>query len=242
MLARTGQRKVVYHSSHDEAGNGDGTARTIVIAANAVELQGEVLQAAEARCRTVLGLSVLSAGTPMFFMGEEVGAARDYRYDTFLNNREDLRGLRAGRGRNLFRFYQELIRLRLTHEALRSRDIELLYTHDVNRVLAFRRQSQEEELLIIASLNERPLSEGYELPIPSSHARGWREIFNSDAERYGGSNVGNLGGDALPSGERAARRPSGPGTRRLPQGMSASGWNVPRAPAASLTTVSSGVF
>jgi 1,4-alpha-glucan branching enzyme len=198
VLARTGQRKVVYHSSHDEAGNGDGTARTIVIAANTAEPQGEVLQAAEARCRTIFGLSVLSAGTPMFFMGEEVGAAREYRYDTFLRNREDLRGLRAGRGRNLFRCYQELIRLRLAHEALRSHDIEILSAHDADRVLAFRRWSESEELLVVASLNDRPFSEGYVLTGPGLDAGGWKELFNTDAERYGGGNVGNLGATLFP--------------------------------------------
>jgi len=200
VLARTGQRKVVYHSSHDEAGNGDGTARTLVIAANGAELQGETLQAAEARCRTIFGISVLSAGTPMFFMGEEVGATREYRYDTFLSNREDLRGLRAGRGRHLFRCYQELIRLRLAHEGLRTRHIEILSTHDVNRVLAFRRWSQTEEFLVVASLNDRPFTEGYVLAVPWLGPSGWREVFNTDAERYGGGNVGNHGATLFPGG------------------------------------------
>lgn len=200
VLARTGQRKVVYHESHDEAGNGDGTRRTLVIAANGAPLQGDVLRAAEARCRTVSGLSLLAAGTPMFLMGEEVGAANDYRHDTFLLNREDLRGLRAGRGQHLFRYYQELIRLRLGREGLRSHDIEILAVHDMNRVIAFRRWSGEEEYLVVASLNDRPFTEGYELVNPRLGAGLWKEIFNSDAERYGGSNVGNLGAVLHPEG------------------------------------------
>jgi 1,4-alpha-glucan branching enzyme len=200
VLARTAQKKVVYHESHDEAGNGERTRRTIVTAANGAELQGEVLRAAEARCRTAFGLSMLSAGTPMFLMGEEVGAVNDYRYDNFLKNREDLRGLRSGKGQHLFRYYQELIRLRLSQEALRSRNIEILCVHNVHRLIAFRRWSGAEEFLVVASLNEQPFPEGYELVSPRLSSGGWKEMFNSDAARYGGSNIGNLGGTLFPQG------------------------------------------
>ncbi|WP_163999273.1 alpha-amylase family glycosyl hydrolase [Pyxidicoccus caerfyrddinensis] len=201
VLARTGQKKVVYHESHDEAGNGQSTRRTLVTAANDTEPRGELLQVAEARCRTVAGLSLLSAGTPMFLMGEEVGAARDYRYDTFVEHREDLLGLRAGRGQHLFRYYQELIRLRLSWEGLRSRELEVIAVHDVNRVLAFRRWSGSEEFLVVASLNDSPFSQGYELVNPRLGSGAWKEVFNSDAERYGGRNLGNLGATLSPRGD-----------------------------------------
>ena len=46
--------------------------------------------------RVAFGLSLLSAGTPMFFMGEEVGAQKPYRFNDFLANREDIKGDRAG--------------------------------------------------------------------------------------------------------------------------------------------------
>lgn len=202
VLARTGEKKVVYSESHDEAGNGAGTRRTIVVAVNGAPLEGEVLRIAEARCRTVFGLSLFSAGTPMFFMGEEVGSASDYRYDSFLQHREDLQGLRAGRGRHLFRYYQEAIRLRRASEALRSREIEVLFVHDADRVVAFRRWSGEEELLVVASLNDRAFTEGYALTHPRLSAGAWQEVFNSDAEVYGGANRGNLGGRLYAQGER----------------------------------------
>lgn len=202
VLARTGEGKVVYSESHDEAGNGEGTRRTIAVAVNGAPLEGETLRAAEARCRTTFGLSLFSAGTPMFFMGEEVGSASDYRYDSFLHYREDLRGLRVGRGRHLFRYYQEAIRLRLAHAALRSREIEVLYVHDADRVLAFRRWSGEEELLVVASLNDRAFLQGYVLTHPRLGVGAWQEVFNSDAEVYGGANRGNLGATLRPRGER----------------------------------------
>ena len=86
------QHQVVYHESHDEAGNAGGTARTMVTAVNDAALFGPTRVAAEARCRTCFGLSVLSAATPMFFMGEEIGAQKRYTFDKFLENREDILG------------------------------------------------------------------------------------------------------------------------------------------------------
>jgi hypothetical protein len=43
-------------------------------------------------------MSLLSPATPMFLMGEEVGAQQPYTYDRFAEHKEDLEGLRAGDG------------------------------------------------------------------------------------------------------------------------------------------------
>jgi hypothetical protein len=102
--AWSGHSKVVYHKSHDEAGNAAHSQRTIRTAVNGAPLVGLTRRYAEARCRFVAGMSILSAATPMFLMGEEVGAQKDYTYDNFLRNREDLLGERRGDGANLFAF------------------------------------------------------------------------------------------------------------------------------------------
>jgi len=47
--------KIVYHESHDEAGNADGTQRTIMCAVNGAPLFGTTREYAEARCRAVFG-------------------------------------------------------------------------------------------------------------------------------------------------------------------------------------------
>ena len=65
--------RVVYHESHDEAGNSAGSARTLVVAVAGAALIGETRAYAEARAASRFGLSLFSAGTPMFFMGEEIG-------------------------------------------------------------------------------------------------------------------------------------------------------------------------
>lgn len=155
-------RKVVYHESHDEAGNSRNSARTMQVAVGGM-LFDNTRYWAEARCRVAAGLTILSAGTPMFFMGEEVCAVNPYRYNDFLEFREDYQAMRESTGARMFRFYQDLIRLRLWSPALRSPGIEIVYTHNEDRILAFRRWSGDEEFLVIASLNNRPFKDGYPL-------------------------------------------------------------------------------
>lgn len=196
-LAATGGRKVVYNESHDEAGNGAFTHRTIRVAVNGAPLFGETRRCAEARCRFAAGMTLLSAGTPMFLFGEEVGAEKDFLYGKVLEDREDLEGMRRGSGRHLFAFYSDLIRFRRNRAAIRSRNIEVLYTHDENRVIAFRRWRGNEEYLVVGSLNNQPFnSPGYRLRSNRLETGRWREVFNSDAAVYDGDNVGNSGGEA----------------------------------------------
>jgi 1,4-alpha-glucan branching enzyme len=199
VLANSGNAKVIYHESHDEAGNSyyeeNGqrvySGRTIAVAVNDAALVGETRRYAEARVHFVAGMTLLAPHIPMFFMGEEVGASRSYRYADFANARENLYALRQGAGANLFRFYQDLIRLRLSHQALRSRNIDILDTHDANRVLAFRRWQGTEELLVFGSLNNRPFTDGYRIQDARIVDGQWREILNSDATNYGGQGLTN---------------------------------------------------
>lgn len=185
--------KVVYHTSHDEAGNGQGTMRTIVAAVNQAPLVGETRRYAEARQRFALGVTLLSAGTPMIFMGEEVGAAKQFTYDGFLRNREDLFDTRSGVGEQLFHFCKDLITLRKAKTALRSRHIQIVYTHNDNRILAFKRWDDSEEILVVASLNNHAFHNGYFLRTPLIGERNWKEVFNSQASAFGGDNTGNRG-------------------------------------------------
>ena len=187
--------RVVFHESHDEAGNAGGTARTIVVAVNDAPLFGATRTWAEARARVCCGLSLLSAGTPMFFMGEEIGAERRYTYNNFMAAREDIIGERHGNGRAVFRFYQDLITLVRRLRSIRTQNIDIVHQSNANRVVAFKRWTGDEELLVAASLNDAAFADGYilakdELAIPDA---GWKEIFNSDSARYGGRNIGNLG-------------------------------------------------
>jgi 1,4-alpha-glucan branching enzyme len=198
-LLATQYDKIVYHENHDEAGNEANTERTIVTAVNGAPLFDSTRRYAEARSRFVFGVAALSAGTPMFLMGEEIGAAKYFRYNDFFLNKEDLVGERTGDGQFLFRFYQDLIRLVTSSPAARSRSIDVIYQHNGNRVIAFTRSFPSQQLLVLASLNDAPFNNGYVLSTDSARlpAGGWRETFNSDAAVYGGDNVGN-GGATVP--------------------------------------------
>jgi len=186
--------KVVYHESHDEAGNSGGSMRTLPCAVNGAELTGLTRVYAEARSRVAFGLSLFSAGTPMFFMGEEIGAKKPYKWDTFMANREDLAGEQLGAGANLFRFYQDVIRFSRRHPAVRALAIDIIHVNDDARVIAFTRFAGSDQLLVIASLNNSAFpayvvqTDAWRLTDGS-----WREIFNSDAALYGGFNTGNAG-------------------------------------------------
>jgi 1,4-alpha-glucan branching enzyme len=194
-LLATQYNKIVYHENHDEAGNDRDTERTIVTAVNQAPLIGVTRKYAEGRSRVAFGLSALSAGTPMFLMGEEIGAANYFRYNDFFLNKEDLIGGRTGGGQFLFRFYRDLIRLVTANPAARSRALDVIHQHNGNRVIAFTRSAASQQLFVLASLNDTPFAQGYFIGTDSARlpAGGWQEIFNSDAAIYGGDNVGNSG-------------------------------------------------
>jgi 1,4-alpha-glucan branching enzyme len=196
--------QVVYHESHDEAGNDAGTERTMVTAIGEAPLDEARRPWAEARSRVASGLSMLSAGTPMFFMGEEVGAQKSFRYDNFLESREDIVGERTNSGKAIFRFYQDLLTLRHRMRPLHSHNIDILHESNSDRVVAFKRWSGDEEVIIAASLNNNPFADGYtvqkdQMAIPDGS---WKEIFNSDSAYYGGHNMGNDSGTIISSNGR----------------------------------------
>jgi 1,4-alpha-glucan branching enzyme len=189
----TGHNKIVYHKDHDDAGNADGSARNMVIAVNHAPLIDNTRIFAEARCRVMCGLSLLSAGTPMFLMFEEIGSVQPMTYKGFRAYRDDYQQARIGSGASMFKFYQDLIRLRLHHQGLRSQLITTIYVHNENRVIAFVRTSGVDHYLIIACLNNDAFESGYSIPTSALGVARWQEVFNSDASVYGGRNVGNGG-------------------------------------------------
>jgi 1,4-alpha-glucan branching enzyme len=193
-LWRTQFAKVVYHESHDEAGNAGGSLRTSKAAVNNAPLLGSTRDYAEARSRVAVGLSLLSAGTPMFFMGEEVVAQKHYRHDNIGQSKEDLHGDRGSTGARMFRYYQDLIRLRHANPAVRSHHIDIVHVHGPTRVIAFTRRLAHHEVLVVASLNNRPFLDGYVIHTQADRlpSGAWQETFNSDAAIYGGNNVGNF--------------------------------------------------
>lgn len=195
VLAQTGRKTIVYHESHDEAGNSQHSKRTLMAAiaadGGANPPQGELREVAEARVRFVAGMTLLSAGTPMFLMGEEIGAAKNFTYDGFLENREDISGARRGSGAKLFRFYTELVGLRRRHQTLAAPNIDILHVHNADRVLVFHRWKGPEHYVVAATLSDQGWPDGYAIPVPPIADGRWRQIFSSDARVYGGQGIDN---------------------------------------------------
>ena len=210
-LWETQFERIVYHEGHDEAGNAGGTARTLVTAVNGAPLFGATRDFAEARARLVFATTLFSAGTPMFFMGEEIGATKPYRYDDFRHHREDILGAKSGAGKNMFRFYAEAIALARKRPAARSREIDIIHVNPTGRVIVYARRAGTDRLIVIASFSNAPYLDGYVIRTeePRLPDGTWREIFNSDATQYGGAGVGNFG-SAIPAvgGRFQARLPA----------------------------------
>lgn len=200
--------RVVYHESHDEAGNAKDSQRTLVTAVGGAPLVGETRRFAEARARVAFSLALFSAGAPLFFMGEEVGVTGRYTFDAFLRQRDDLASLRTGSGAQMFAYYQQAIALRKNSAALRARHIDVVHVNPDGRVIAFVRRSGTEQDLIIASLANQPYENGYVVQTEESRLNNglWQEVLNSDGAAYGGTNLGNFGAELPAVGGRFEAR------------------------------------
>jgi 1,4-alpha-glucan branching enzyme len=133
-------------------------------------------------------------GKKLLFMGGEFGQRREWNHDRQLD--WDLIGLPRHDG--LRRLVQHLNYVYKNEPALWECDdahegFEWIDFHDAdNSVVAFMRRSRGGGVIVFA-VNATPMvRHGYRLGVPG--AGFYREIINTDAETYGGSNVGNMGG------------------------------------------------
>ena len=117
-----------------------------------------------------------------------------WAYNDFLGRREDLTGMRRGSGDHLCLFYQDVIKLRKKSTTLRFGTISILHQRQAERIIAFRRTSTDEDLLIFTTLSNRPYTNGYWVYAPDLPNGAWLEVFNSASSLYGGDNTGNFGG------------------------------------------------
>jgi 1,4-alpha-glucan branching enzyme len=108
-----------------------------------------------------------------------------------MENREDLLGQREGAGKCLFRYYRDLIRLRRRHHTFATPNINIVLTHNADRMLAFHRWRGPEHYLVVATLSDGGWPDGYLFHWPSMPSGRWREVFTSDAAWYGGGGLTN---------------------------------------------------
>jgi 1,4-alpha-glucan branching enzyme len=77
------------------------------------------------------------------------------------------------------RFTQDAVRLRCEQPGLRGEGLNVFYTSDADRVIAFQRwvEGQGNDVVVVATLAESTWW-GYQIGFPS--AGRWVEVFNSD--------------------------------------------------------------
>ena len=141
------------------------------------------------------GYQYAQPGKKLLFMGGEFAQSAEWNHDTSL----DWHLLEYAPHQGIQRFVRDLNAMYRRERGLHERDcdpfgFEWIDAHDADgSILAFLRKGHDDADDLIVVLNFTPVPrEEYPIGVPR---RGrWNEILNSDAEIYGGSNVGNAGG------------------------------------------------
>jgi len=171
--------------SHDEVVHGKGSMFG--------KVPGDDWQKA-ATLRALYGYMYAHPGKKLMFMGGEFGQVREWNYDGSLDWHLLETPLHAG----IHRFVRDLNHLYVSQPALYQCDFESHGFHWIdcndadNAVVSLVRRATDPEDFLVVVLNFTPVPrEGYLVGVP--RAGSYVELLNSDAEVYGGSNVGNGG-------------------------------------------------
>jgi 1,4-alpha-glucan branching enzyme len=173
--------------SHDEVVHGKGSLLA--------RMPGDDWQRF-ANLRALLGYQWLFPGKMLLFMGCEFGQSAEWN----ANGELDWWLLGAGPyHQGVQRFVQNLNQLYQAEPCLWQHDYDdsgfwwLDCSDTESSILSFVRQDPEGRQPVVVILNLTPVPRShYRLGLP--RVGKWREVLNSDAAVYGGSNVGNLGG------------------------------------------------
>jgi 1,4-alpha-glucan branching enzyme len=129
------------------------------------------------------------------FMGMELGQWNEWNVWADL----DWHLLQYESHRQLKQFFADLNRVYASEPALYTQDFEqegfewIDCSDSRHSVVAFIRRAKDTDEFLVAVCNFTPQPHShYRVGVPE--AGFYREIFNSDAQPYGGSNMGNLGG------------------------------------------------
>jgi 1,4-alpha-glucan branching enzyme len=135
-------------------------------------------------------------GKKLLFMGGEFGQSNEWYHEVSL----DWHLLEMGPyHRGLQRLVQDLNALYRSQPALHQMDFEPAGFQWIDcadwegSTIAFLRRARDPEAFLVVVCNFTPvLREGYRIGVPQGGY--YRELLNTDAEIYGGGNVGNAGG------------------------------------------------
>jgi 1,4-alpha-glucan branching enzyme len=143
---------------------------------------------ARSRSRVATGLLLTAPGIPQMFMGQEFLEDKQWCPDP--RTPGDMiwwAGLASAPGggavdpamANHLKFTQDAVRLRCEQPALRGEGLNVFYTNDADRVIAFQRwvEGVGQDCVVVATLSESTWW-AYRVGFPS--AGRWVEVFNSD--------------------------------------------------------------
>jgi 1,4-alpha-glucan branching enzyme len=148
-----------------------------------------------ANLRTLYGYMCSHPGKKMLFMGGEFGQWQEWNHDSSMDWHLCAYAPHAG----IQRLVRDLNHLYRREPAFHEVDFDWtgfqwIDFHDADQsIIAFLRKGRDPREAVVCVCNFTPvLRPGYRIGVPEA---GWyREIFNSDADIYGGSNAGNSGG------------------------------------------------
>ena len=170
--------------SHDEVVHGKGSLYG--------KLPGDPWQKL-ATLRAYLTFMWTHPGKKLLFMGGEIGQIREWSHDREI----DWHLLKDPGHAGLQRLVGDINRLYTGEPALHGEDVEpsgfswVIGNDAENSVYAYERHAAGEPTMLIV-LNLTPVPRrGYR--VGAVRAGHWREVLNSDAALYGGSNMGNAG-------------------------------------------------
>jgi 1,4-alpha-glucan branching enzyme len=180
--------------SHDEVVHGKGSMLS--------KMPGDVWQK-HATLRALYGYMYGHPGKKLLFMGAEFGQWREWNYDGSL----DWHLLDEPMHDGMRRWVQDLNHTYQRERSLHEIDFDgsgfrwIDCQDNENSVVSLIRRARDPQDFTVVVVNFTPVPRpAYRVGVPEW---GWyRELLNSDSERYGGSNMGNSGGvqtEAIPA-------------------------------------------
>jgi len=180
------QENFVLPLSHDEVVHGKGSLLG--------KMPGDDWQKF-ANLRLLYGAMYAQPAKKLLFMGGEFGQWREWNHETGL----EWHLLQYGPHAGLQRWVRDLNHLYRMEPALHELDFDPAgfewidcNDSDSSVVSLMRRGHSTEDLILVISNFTPIVRPNYRVGVP--RGGGWKEILNSDAEIYGGSGQGNLGG------------------------------------------------
>ena len=147
-----------------------------------------------ANLRAYYGFMWAFPGKKLLFMGGEIAQWREWNHDASLD--WDL--LDSPRHSGMQRLVGDLNRLYAAEPALHATDsdpqgFEWAGADDAEHSVYkfFRKDADGGRILVVSNMTPVPRTD-YRIDVPVAGT--WRELLNTDAERYGGANLGNGGG------------------------------------------------